>query len=417
MSTDSTELTFIRCPSCRSLVPAVSTRCRMCGASLDAAATQAEGGENRAAGRVRQRTMSTTPQSEFGQAVDRLRDEVNTGSTEGAAGTEYDDPLALYSEDAEASAGETSGEVTSQDKAEAGADIDESDPLGDYLAEDEGSSAAAPNELDDDDEYDPFSDTDDEIDPVSADTKSNPPAEEVPAAVVTAATPQNGQADTSASKPRVIVESGSRRFGAGKGGLSFGAKPSNEERNLTGRSFDKPAAHEARSEEAPKVNKPQREVEEKKPFEARAESNRGESAKQSQKSRETHPEKRRESGVKPAESKTGRLVGWMVSYEDPDGKAIELREGRFFVTGSSLKPSDLVLSDPSVSTPHAMVKVTAQGELQIQDLMSDRGVFIREREGAAYQREAEEVSVRNGDWIRFGDVEFLVSLIAHVGEK
>ena len=32
---DSTELTFVRCPNCRSLVPAVSTRCRMCGAPLD----------------------------------------------------------------------------------------------------------------------------------------------------------------------------------------------------------------------------------------------------------------------------------------------------------------------------------------------------------------------------------------------
>ena len=30
----SDELTFVRCPSCRSLVPAVSTRCRMCGAPL-----------------------------------------------------------------------------------------------------------------------------------------------------------------------------------------------------------------------------------------------------------------------------------------------------------------------------------------------------------------------------------------------
>ena len=32
---DSTELTFVRCESCRSLVPAVSTRCRMCGAPLE----------------------------------------------------------------------------------------------------------------------------------------------------------------------------------------------------------------------------------------------------------------------------------------------------------------------------------------------------------------------------------------------
>ncbi|NDC37773.1 MAG: hypothetical protein EBZ48_06940, partial [Proteobacteria bacterium] len=59
MSTDSTELTFVRCPSCRSLVPAISTRCRMCGATLEASAAAEEGEqEPRKSGRVRQRTMS-----------------------------------------------------------------------------------------------------------------------------------------------------------------------------------------------------------------------------------------------------------------------------------------------------------------------------------------------------------------------
>ena len=110
----------------------------MCGASLDAAAAQGEGGESRAGGRVRQRTMSTTPQSEFGQAVDRLRDEVNTGSTEGAASTEYDDPLALYSEQ-ESGASDSATEVAAVDSASPaaaeGADFDQADPLGDERVE------------------------------------------------------------------------------------------------------------------------------------------------------------------------------------------------------------------------------------------------------------------------------------------
>ena len=413
MSTDSTELTFIRCPSCRSLVPAVSTRCRMCGASLDAAAAQGEGGEPRAAGRVRQRTMSTTPQSEFGQAVDRLRDEVNTGSTEGAASTEYDDPLALYSEQESApveDAATTAAVEAGAAAVEGDPDFDQADPLGDYLAGDEAASDGSTDDLDDD-EYDPFADSDEDDEEVTAAAKkaATKPTEALPQEpVASAAATQNGQPE--GAKPRVIVESGARRFGGAKGGLSFGAKSQSE---------DRPAqrAQEPRTSEPAKSGKPAREVESaeraRPNMETRAEAIRPNETK----TREAQPERRRESGVKPAESKSGRLVGWMVSYEDPNGRAIELREGRFFVTASSLKPSDLVLSDPSVSTPHAMVKVTAQAELQIQDLMSDRGVFLREREGAAYQREAEEFTVRNGDWIRFGDVEFLVSLIAHVGEK
>ena len=33
--TNNNNKTFVRCPSCKSLVPALSTRCRMCGASIE----------------------------------------------------------------------------------------------------------------------------------------------------------------------------------------------------------------------------------------------------------------------------------------------------------------------------------------------------------------------------------------------
>ena len=59
MSTDNTELTFVRCPACGSLVPAVSTRCKMCGASLDFD-NEIEGSSttSSSSGRVRQKTSS-----------------------------------------------------------------------------------------------------------------------------------------------------------------------------------------------------------------------------------------------------------------------------------------------------------------------------------------------------------------------
>lgn len=38
MSAESTELKFVRCPSCKSLVPSVASRCRMCGHQFDSSA-------------------------------------------------------------------------------------------------------------------------------------------------------------------------------------------------------------------------------------------------------------------------------------------------------------------------------------------------------------------------------------------
>jgi hypothetical protein len=101
----------------------------------------------------------------------------------------------------------------------------------------------------------------------------------------------------------------------------------------------------------------------------------------------------------------------LVSFESADGRAIELREGKFFVTGTSIRGTDLVIEDPSISTPHAMMSVNAERGLLIQDLMSDRGIFVRAGERGQYRREENLIEVKHGDWIRFGDVEFLVTIV------
>lgn len=108
--------------------------------------------------------------------------------------------------------------------------------------------------------------------------------------------------------------------------------------------------------------------------------------------------------------KPGRLFGWLVSFESPDGRAIELRSGRFFVTGTSIRGSDLILEDQSISTPHALMSINEKGFL-LQDLMSERGTFVRSKGDAQYRREEGIIEVRHGDWIRFGDVEFLVTIV------
>src|SRR5690349_6204862 len=65
MTTEETELTFVRCPNCRSLIPAIATRCRMCGAQFekkpDGDAPAADPSAGKGQSRVRQRTISATP--------------------------------------------------------------------------------------------------------------------------------------------------------------------------------------------------------------------------------------------------------------------------------------------------------------------------------------------------------------------
>lgn len=407
MATDSTELTFVRCPSCRSLVPAVSTRCRMCGATLDAAAASDDADKEKKSGRVRQRTMSA-PDSELSAAASQVR------------------------EDAPPPPPPPAPTPTPAKSAPAPEMMGEDDPLGDYL---------------------------DAVEDVPA-TKS-PPAPAAPAAMKPMATPPPPPPRTSppparttpppvesrpsvsadidldeeldlepeapaetTDRPKVVVESGGRRpFGQGKpSGLSFGRPREDRPREEV-----KPAARptpppQPKAPPMPERSEPvQRETQPKRP-EPRPEPKREERPREmtSQPPPPPRPAPQPQRAVEPprrTEATSGRLYGWLVSYSDPDGRSIELREGKFFVTGSSLKESDLIINDKSISTPHALVSVGGDGGLRLQDLMSDRGVFLRHGESGAYQRREEPCTVEHGDWVRFGDVEFLVCLIAHVGMR
>jgi len=49
--------------------------------------------------------------------------------------------------------------------------------------------------------------------------------------------------------------------------------------------------------------------------------------------------------------------------------------------------------------------------LLVQDLMSETGVFVRREGDAIYRKEEEAIILGHGDWVRFGEQEFLVTLI------
>lgn len=442
MSTDSTELTFVRCPSCRSLVPAVSTRCRMCGATLDASNKLEETEEQkRAQSRVRQRTMSQ-PSSELTDTASQLR-QGEAGAAESLdpmtdPETLGDDPLGAYIEELEV-----------QD--EFGADDDDDSPFGAVSRAEPAAAAkkpggAAPRAEDTAGKAAPGADQ-----PAAnrgesrapAEFGTNPrgePAERSKVVVESGARPQGKPSSLSFGKSRDQQGQAKTAPDAGRG-AERGARPERQE------SRPEPSRSEPRQEKRPEQRTEQRHErrDEKRddsgvrneqrgaraeiprqeggrgdagrPESGRSESGRPEQRDQrgAEEQRAGRPEQRsdRVPANEPAiESRSGKLCGWLVSYKNPDGSGVELRDGKFFTTGGSLKKGDLVLQHPSISTPHAMVSVSAERGLMVQDLMSEAGVHVRRRGESSYVREENTVRLEHGDWVRFGDVEFLVCLIS-----
>ena len=443
MSIDSTKLTFVRCPSCKSLVPAISSRCRMCGAALAAPEEKEPEDDGKKSGRVRQRTMSQ-PQSELKEAADQLRQTSSeepppaprgtNGRGQNAAADEpgqepqpmeqedaeenFDDPLSAYIEEVEEEA-QAEAEAEPEPEPEAPEQTPPprpekaaAAPSGGRLSFAARAVADIPPLLDDS--------VEEEVEILEEHEPEPKPVFEPPAK------PQAAEPPPAPEKPapRVVVESGGRRFN--KGGLSFGKSAEARGRDGGPARAAEARAPEPKPEPRPAEPKPAAAapaLEAKSPpaaeeFEEYEEENADLGSDAPQEEARPAPQPRI-SDVQPRQDKgaPGRLLGWLVSYADPDGSAIELREGKFFVTASSLKGRDLVINDKSVSTPHALVTVSAASGVQLQDLMSDRGVFARKRGRDTYQREESTIRAEHGDWVRFGDVEFLVTLIAHVGEK
>ena len=63
-----------------------------------------------------------------------------------------------------------------------------------------------------------------------------------------------------------------------------------------------------------------------------------------------------------------------------------------------------------------MVTISKNNGLVVQDLMSDMGIFLKHSKDAEYEKQELPFKITHCDWVKFGNVEYLVSLIAHVGE-
>ncbi len=411
MSSDSTELHFVRCPSCRSLVPASSKTCRMCGAALEAGAKGEDpSSESRRSGRVRQRTMSTAA-DELNSAVHKIREEMGIDATPSSAApiappAEADgpeDPLSAYIEEVDPVAGAADAHAGKNGSLAKAPDYAESTPVS-------ASSYAPPTST-------PFEAT-------ASERSTKPMSAMRPAASAT---------EQAENKPRVVVESGAKRRGPG---LSFGTHAQEElaasedeqflelkpeaqfDNSSDGDEGEPPAPPSRVAPSAPLRSHREGESRDDRAFEARRPERREEARSPQQAQPQPKQEAARSVEIQRKNvTSGGRLVGWLVSYRDSDGRATEVREGKFFVSRSRVKDSDLVVDDRSVSSPHALVAIAAGQHMRVQDLMSDNGVFVKRRGESDFIRIAETAELEHGDWIKFGDVEYCICLIAHVGEK
>jgi hypothetical protein len=107
----------------------------------------------------------------------------------------------------------------------------------------------------------------------------------------------------------------------------------------------------------------------------------------------------------------GMLHGWLVNYEDKLGVAVELRDSKFFVSRERIRSTDLVVDDPSLSSPHCLVTMLQDGSMQVQDLLSEFGIFVKKYGDKEFNKILDMGTVTNGDTIRFGTVEYLLVLI------
>ena len=452
MASEPSDLTFVRCPSCRSLVPASAARCRICNNPLDALAQSDGGGEAaKGTGRIRQRTVTAAPQDVISAVVAAKTEKaLAVSAAPSVQGDDEFDPLGAYLQDLEGvdEVVATAPEALQPDRtapaqrAEDDDDDEEDDPFDLDLFDEpvvEKPTSAAPEQrpVKQPAVHDPF---DDEItiDPVAPKAVVAKERE----AEVRPHTPMPAAQRREEQRPRGIEaqQGGGQQKGGGEARKNEARPPQRSEphrsepprsepqrsERMQEQRQNRPAPTQQRAPEPPRAPEPQRPKRDERD-ERRQDHNRpAQQQPPEQRHEQRHEQGRRagdpqqhatvsertqaSTGPKTGKMRPGKLFGWLVSYESPDGRAIELREGKFFVTASSIKGTDLILEDPSISTPHALMSISEGGFL-VQDLMSDHGVFVRHDERAEYQQEESLVRVSHGDWLRFGEVEFLVIIV------
>lgn len=109
------------------------------------------------------------------------------------------------------------------------------------------------------------------------------------------------------------------------------------------------------------------------------------------------------------------IVGFLVSFDkDSNGDVFELRQGRVIITCEKASHGDyLVIHHDSISPMHAILRITASGEVQVLDQLSEFGTKIKKfGVEEVTDLSGERSPVTHGDILYFGERSFHVSMIA-----
>lgn len=111
--------------------------------------------------------------------------------------------------------------------------------------------------------------------------------------------------------------------------------------------------------------------------------------------------------------KESPIIGFLVSYDrNENGEFFELRGGRIMVT-TSARPGEnsLVLIDESVSPMHAILRIGAEGDIQVLDQLSEQGTAIARADGSALTLSGDKGELYHGDIVTFGSRAFHVCVV------
>jgi len=358
MTTEETELTFIHCPGCRSLIPAVAKRCRMCGQVMNdaqSAASEAAADDDASEkkSRVRQRTITVE-----GDEVEGIKEQY--GLQESTPDTGEID-VETVSSALESAPPEPAPPEPAPPEPAPQPSLSESSP------------SSAPSIIDNIIQ--------------NVDDMESSPAADSPPPEVNKTEGKDHQRSSSASdsgngNPALEENDGSRKKRRRKrkrkrkrSDVEFqagvdGEVAQNTEERLDDTGGEKDAIETANVEDAKRKHSQAAVQVKPQGFHAKPEVKLDNSAEKKQVMTQVNQAERRfdenrsksrdrksEAGFSPAVSSSAELVGWLVRFHDDIGTAIEIRAGRFFVGSDRVKDTDLVINDPTVSAPHCILRV------------------------------------------------------------
>lgn len=126
------------------------------------------------------------------------------------------------------------------------------------------------------------------------------------------------------------------------------------------------------------------------------------------------------SSPKPQVVAKAPLVGFLVSFDaDSNGEVFELRTGRWIISSEQTTAGNyIIINDDTVSPLHAIMRVSATGEIQVLDQLSEHGTGIK-RFGTDKEEPLTGAmsTVEHGDIVRFGERKFHVCVISIEGRE